>query len=76
MTTNILKRYHCATETIEAVSYGHIVRGGYRFGVRFYGGRHAGIVIRCHTEMSASRLFNEAVAARKVHAPLWWLDAA
>jgi hypothetical protein len=76
MTTKILRRYQCATETIEAVYYGHIISGGYRFGVRFHGGKHANSVTRCHTELSALRLFDEAVAARKAHAPLWWLDVA
>jgi hypothetical protein len=76
MTTKILARYHCATETIEACSFGHIYRGGYHFGVRFYGGKHANLLIRCCTECSAIRLFDEAVAARKQHAALWWLDQA
>jgi hypothetical protein len=70
----ILGHWHCATETIEAVSDGF--RGGYRCGVRFCGGRHTNTVVRCRTERNAIRLFDEAVAARKQHARLWWLDVA
>lgn len=67
----ILGHWQCATETIEAVNYG----GYHHFGVRFAGGRHANTVVRCGTQRSAIQLFDEAVAARKQHARLWWLDA-
>lgn len=68
----ILGRWHCATETIEAVNYDDC----HHFGVRFCGGRHANTVVRCNTQRSVARLFDEAVAARKQHARLWWLDVA
>lgn len=76
MTTNVLARFHCATETIEAVHYEHFNAGGYVYGVRFFGGKHADMETRCHTEQSAIRLFNEAKAARTQGRPLWWLDIA
>lgn len=76
MTVSVLARFHCATETIEAVDYDRHVGGGYHYGVRFYGGSHANAVIRCHTESSVIQLFDQAVTARKNNAPLWWLNGA
>ena len=75
MTVNVLARFHCATENIEAVDYNlHHGEGGYQYGVRFLGGKHDHAVVRCHTEGSAIRLFDQAVAARKQGLSLWWLD--
>jgi sortase (surface protein transpeptidase) len=73
MTTKILGRFHCATETIEAVHNTHLYRGGYTYAVRFLGGRNHNTVIRCHKLSSMIRLFDEAVAARKANIALWWL---
>lgn len=76
MTVHVLARFHCVTETIEAVHYGVHKGGTYDYGLRFFGGKHDNSVTMCRTEQSVIGLFDLAVAARKADASLWWLDVA
>lgn len=70
---DILGHFHCATEDIEAVHYS-ATPGHYSYAIRFQGGRHNHLQIRCATEKDAIQMFDSAVAAHKAHVEPWWLN--